>query len=241
MIVLLTDFSVHDPYIGQVKAAIYRTAADAKVIDLFSNLPPFNVEAAAYLLPAYAAGFPPATVFLCVVDPGVGSARQPLMAKLDDCWFVGPDNGLFGILARRSRHAEWYRVRWRPQSLSNSFHGRDLFAPVAAMLASGRMPACEPCPAPTEMTRDWPDDLSKVVYIDHYGNVITGLRAVNIAVRTRFSYNGRLLSHARVFSDVERGESFWYCNANGLVEFAVNQGSAAAVLNAAVGESFATA
>ncbi len=241
MIVLFTDFSVQDPYIGQLRAAVCRTAAEVTVIDLFSNLPPFNVEAAAYLLPAYAEGFPPGTVFLCVVDPGVGSRRLPLMVRVDQRWFVGPDNGLFGILARRGEQVEWYHILWRPEHLSESFHGRDLFAPVAAMLADGRMPRCEPCSGPQVTTQHWPDELYKVVYIDHYGNLMTGLRASGVAAQTCFSYNGRTLRHARVFSDVGPGELFWYGNANGLVEFAVNQGSAAAVLNAAVGDGFSVA
>jgi S-adenosylmethionine hydrolase len=106
---------------------------------LFDDVPSFDPKATAYLLSAYAADFPDNAVFVCVVDPGVGSDRAPIVVKAGEQWFVGPDNGLFEILLRR-REATTWRITWQPDRLSASFHGRDLFAPVAAKLALGSDP-----------------------------------------------------------------------------------------------------
>lgn len=230
MIVLFTDFSVGDPYVGQIHAALARAAPDARVVDLFHGLSDYDIRAAAYLLPAYSAGFAPGTVFLCVVDPGVGGERRPVLLNADGRWYVGPDNGLFHILARRARTCEAWEIDWRPAHLSASFHGRDLFAPVAAMLARGDMPAATPVTLSSPGGAEWPDDLAQIVYIDHYGNAITGLRASVIERTRRIKIRAHTLCYARVFADIPVGAAFWYENANSLVEIAVNRGSAAELL-----------
>jgi S-adenosylmethionine hydrolase len=102
MIVLFTDFGLEGPYIGQVQAVLQQQAPGMPVINLFADLPPFAIQGAASLLPVYVAGFLPASVFLCVVDPGVGSARPGVVVQADDRWFVGPNEGLFAMLARQS-------------------------------------------------------------------------------------------------------------------------------------------
>src|SRR5882757_10859172 len=137
MIALFTDFGLSGPYTGQMVAVLQQTAPGVPVIQLFADAPAGNPKAAAYLLAAYAAWFPPGTVFLCVVDPGVGGARAPLMIDADGRWYVGPDNGLFELLLRRAKSAQTRAITWRPEKLSASFHGRDLFAPAAAQLAKG--------------------------------------------------------------------------------------------------------
>lgn len=229
MIVLFTDFGLQGPYCGQMKAVLHAAAPGLPVIDLFSDLAPFNARAAAYLLPAYAGEFPAGSVFLCVVDPGVGGDRAAVIVEAGGYRFVGPDNGLFAMLARRFPDAAWSRISWRPELLSASFHGRDLFAPVVARLANGQPVETEPYPAPL-LFPDWPDDLPEIVYVDHYGNAVTGLRAGEIAGDAVLTVEGRKLMPARTFSDAKEGEAFWYGNANGLVEIAVNRGSAAELL-----------
>src|SRR5205085_2477038 len=134
MIVLFTDYGVGDPYVGQLHAVLAREAPGIPVVDLFHGVPSFDVRAGAYLLPAYVREFPEDSVFLCVVDPGVGGERKPAMVRADGRWYVGPDNGLLSILAARAGSVESYAIAWRPPGLSASFHGRDLFAPVAARL-----------------------------------------------------------------------------------------------------------
>jgi len=225
MFALYTDYGVGGPYVGQLHARLSGAAPGVPIIDLFHDLPPFDIRAAAYLLPAYTDRLPRDAVCLCVVDPGVGSARDAVMVRTRDRWYVGPDNGLFVVLARRDPKAVSYRLTWRPSSLSASFHGRDLFAPCAVRLLHGERPDSEPAPL-TVPPGEWPDDLSKVLYIDRFGNAITGLRASMLARDALLTINGHRLQRARVFADVATGEAFWYENANGLVELAVNRGRA---------------
>src|SRR5713226_6592440 len=144
MIVLFTDFGLHGPYTGQMKAVLHRMAPGTPVIDLFADAPAGNPKASAYLLAAYAAWFPAGTVFLCVVDPGVGGTRPPVMLEADGRRYVGPGNGLFELVERRAGQTRRFDIDWKPERLSASFHGRDLFAPVAAMLARGEPPPGQP-------------------------------------------------------------------------------------------------
>ncbi len=260
MIVLFTDFGLTDPYVGQMHAVLAREAPGVPVVDLFHSVPDFNIRAGAYLLPAYAREFPSGTVFVCVVDPGVGGARRPVMLQADKRWYVGPDNGLFEMVMRRATEYEYRVIRWRPPRMSASFHGRDLFTPVAAKLARGEIPDSEPASYfPERRTTEsllargemsdaessnltvppdafWPEDLAEIIYIDHYGNGITGLRAASVSAAQAIRVGGEVLKYARVFSDVPPGTAFWYENANGLVEIAVNGGSAAARLSLRPGD-----
>jgi len=235
MLVLFTDFGLGGPYVGQLHAVLAQQAPGTAVIDLFHDVPNFDIRAAAYLLPAYTRGFPPGTVHLCVVDPGVGGERRALMVKADHRWFVGPDNGLFQVLARRARTLECHEIRWRPTALSASFHGRDLFAPVAAQLVHGSIPDSTPATLAAPVP-DWPEDLPQVLYIDHFGNAITGLRSERLGHDVKLRVGGTELCHARTYSEVRVGQGFWYENANGLVEIAVNQARASDRLGIAVGD-----
>jgi S-adenosylmethionine hydrolase len=239
MIVLFTDFGLEGPYTGQVKAVLYRTAPGVPVIDLFADAPAGKPRAAAYLLAAYEAWFPPDTVFLAVVDPGVGSARVPVTVEAEGRWYVGPDNGLFELVVRRAGSARIWEISWRPETLSASFHGRDLFAPVAAHLARGEHPAHAPRPPEIGRHADWPDDLPEIVYVDKYGNAMTGLRGNLLSREARLAVSGCVLEHARTFSDVPVGEAFWYENSNGLAEIAVNTGRAADALQLEIGSPVA--
>ena len=228
VIVLFTDFGLSDPYVGQMHAVFAREAPGVPVIDLFHSVPPFNIRAGAYLLPAYSRDFPPETVFVCVVDPGVGGDRRPLMLRADKRWYVGPDNGLFELVSRRASEHRCHVIRWRPEKLSASFHGRDLFAPVAARLARGETPEADPAELTTPLGAPWPEDLAEIIHIDHYGNAITGLRAKSATTTQEIRVGGEVIPYARVFSEVPPGRVFWYENANGLVEIAIHGGSAAA-------------
>lgn len=235
MIVLYTDFGAADPYVGQMHAVLAQEAPRTKVIDLLHGVPDFDIRAGAYLLPALAAQFPAGTVFVGVVDPGVGGERRPVVVNADGRWYVGPDNGLFHVVATRARRVEAWTIEWRPTRLSASFHGRDLFAPTAARLARGDWPACSPAilgPPPG----DWPDDLGIVVYVDHYGNAMTGLRAAAIDRRATVAAAGRRMRHAPVFSAAAPQVPFWYENSIGLVEIAMNAASAARALGLGLGD-----
>jgi S-adenosyl-L-methionine hydrolase (adenosine-forming) len=235
MIALFTDFGLHGPYTGQMKAVIHRIAPGTPVIDLFADAPVGNLKASAYLLAAYAAWFPAGTVFLCVVDPGVGGTRPAIIIEADGRWYVGPGNGLFELVMRRAGKMRRWDIDWKPERLSASFHGRDLFAPVAAMLARGEPPPGRTPEDGADRQAGWPDDLGEIVYVDHYGNAMTGLRARVLPSNVRLVVGGQVLERARTFSDRPRGAAFWYENSNGLAEIAVNQGRADRDLGLSIG------
>ncbi|MBV9862249.1 MAG: SAM-dependent chlorinase/fluorinase [Alphaproteobacteria bacterium] len=235
MIALFTDFGLSGPYTGQMKAVLHQTAPGVPVIDLFADAPAANPRPSAYLLAAYGAWFPAGTVLLCVVDPGVGGSRAPIIAEADGRRYVGPDNGLFELVLRRAAVARGWEIEWRPAHLSASFHGRDLFAPVAARLARGEDPSLVARPQEAGRRPDWPDDLAEIVYLDHYGNAMTGLRGTMVPENARLAAAGHVLSPAATFSAKAPGEAFWYVNSNGLVEIAVNSGRAAEQLHLSIG------
>ena len=236
MIVLFTDFGRCGPYVGQMTAVLRRLAPAADVIDLFADAPSRDPTSAAYLLAAYTIEFPAGTVFLCVVDPGVGGARLPAIVQADDRWFVGPENGLFEQVVRRAGEpARWWEITWRPERLSASFHGRDLFAPVAARLAQGEQPPGREREIAEMRRPELPDDLARIVYIDGYGNCMTGLRAATLPPTADLRVGNTRLQRAETFSRVEAGTAFWYENSNGLAEVAVNMGDAADALAIEIG------
>jgi hypothetical protein len=150
---------------------------------------------------------------------------------------VGPDNGLFNVVAARDPAIQAWHVSWRPKKLSASFHGRDIFAPIAADLAVGRLPADEYLkPVKLEMCND---DLMQVIYVDHFGNLITGLRASSIDAEQGLFISELGVPRVRTFADVPAGSPLCYENANGLMEVADNQGRAEKYFNAAVGTKVA--
>ncbi len=239
MIVLFTDFGLEGPYSGQVKAVLYRMAPGVPVVDLFADAPVGQPKPAAYLLAAYGVWFPPGTVLLAVIDPGVGSDRAALIVEAEGRWYIGPDNGLFELVIRRAATTRTWEIVPLPGPLSASFHGRDLFAPVAAQIAHGQLPSHMPRGAHIGRRFDWPDDLPEIVYIDHYGNAMTGLRAPLLPAGGRLTVSGRVLRRAGTFAEVPPGEAFWYENSNGLAEIAVNRGHAADVLGLKIGSPVA--
>jgi S-adenosylmethionine hydrolase len=168
-----------------------------------------------------------------VVDPGVGGRRDAIVVRADGRTFVGPDNGLLSIVWQRARRRNCFRIAWRPERLSSSFHGRDLFAPLAAELARGRVPrgwlAARERPGVLLDARD----LSRVIYVDHYGNAVTGLRASRISTKDKIRLGKQAVPYARTF-EAARG-LFWYSNSMGLVEIAASKGSAARSLRLRVG------
>ncbi|MBV9826511.1 MAG: SAM-dependent chlorinase/fluorinase [Alphaproteobacteria bacterium] len=235
MIALFTDFGLAGPYTGQIQAVLHQTAPGVPVISLFADAPTGQPKPSAYLLAAYAGWFPAGTVFVGVVDPGVGSERRAIIVEADGRFFVGPDNGLFEIARRRVDTSRVWQIGWRPAALSASFHGRDLFAPVAARLATGELPSLFGGPIEPLHWLEWPDDLPEIVYIDHYGNALSGLRGASVAADAALLIGEHRIRPARTFSAVPEGAPFWYINSNGLVEIAVNRGRADRTLALGIG------
>ncbi len=238
MLALVTDYGWADAYVGQLKCVLHRDAPGIPVVDLSHAVPDFNAHAGAHLLNAFT--LPSGTVVLAVVDPGVGGVREPVALLAEGIWYVGPDNGLLSVRAQRVRPAQVYRIVWRPDSLSDSFHGRDLFAPIAARLARGEAQAMveQGWLVVTETLQVLFDvaDLPQVIYIDHYGNAWTGLRGTLWDVQDRLRVKGQSVPWKRTFIEAGQGEVFWHVNANGLVEIAANLASAANILGLQVGD-----
>ena len=235
-IALVTDFGGSGPYLGQMKLRLSGLVPHIPVIDLISDLEPFRPDLAAYFLPALTRDMPAGTLYLCVVDPGVGGARGALAVEADGGWYVGPDNGLLASVARRANHVRILRIDWRPDKLSDSFHGRDLFAPVAAMLCDGNYPRHTEIDSSEIAGSDWPDELNRIIYADHYGNLVTGIRAVRLDRQRRIRAGDRQIAYARTFCEVPPGRAFWYENSFGLVELAINQGDARGALGLEIGD-----
>lgn len=241
MIVLYTDFGLQGPYVGQMKAVLHQQAPDQTLIDLAHDAPVFDARAAGYLLTAWGRDFPEDTVFLCVIDPGVGTdKRKPVIVRADQRWYTGPDNGLFHRLAMTARDLQAWEILWRPKHLSQSFHGRDLFAPVAATLSQGQMPDTAEIPTDHWRQCGWPVQDYRCLYIDHFGNLITGVDASELNIDKILRLNGHDIPHADTFGNVQEGTAFWYENSSGLVEIAINRGNAAEELQAAPGDQFST-
>lgn len=236
MLVLFTDYGWTDAYVGQVKARFAALAPAMPVIDLLHQVPDFNAHAGAQLLTALAAAFPRGAVFFCVVDPGVGGPSEAAVVEADGRWFVGPDNGLLSIVAARAEQTRIWHIRWRPENLSASFHGRDLFAPVAARIAVGDFPDDWLSPVGALDVQFDAADLPRILYIDHFGNAWTGIRGALMSPAETLDVKGRSVGWRRVFGEATKGEAFWYVNSVGLVEIAANRASAAQALGLAVGD-----
>jgi len=237
-IAILSDFG-EGPYVGQMQLRLSALASGVPVVRLISDLPPFRPDLAAYLLPGLQAGMPAETLYCCVVDPGVGTHRDVLAVQCGADWWLGPDNGLLVPMLRTVPDACVYRLRWRPRQLSASFHGRDLFVPVAARLAAGELLDAERIDPAQLVGADWPRDSARICYVDAFGNLMTGLLADDLAEDTELQAGALWLRRARTFSDVPIGQAFWYRNAFGLVELALNQGRADVSLGLSLGAPIA--
>lgn len=232
MILLFTDFGLRGPYVGQMHAVFARHETAPVVIDLMHDAPSFQPRAAGHLLAALVRTMEPGTICVGVVDPGVGGERPPVVLEADGRWFVGPGNGLFDVVAARAGERRWWRITRDPEGTASTFHGRDLFAPVAAVLARGEPVPGEPFDPDPEPSAA--DDLATVIYIDGFGNAMTGLRAPDHERPLRAG--GQSLRPVRIFADAEPGEGVWLVNSIGLVEVVVNRGSAADTLGLQPGD-----
>lgn len=234
MIFLFTDYGLEGPYLGQVRTVLYSLAPEEKVINLISDAPRNNPGASAYLLASLTQNIPDGSTLFCVVDPGVGSEKdKPVIMYINKCWYVGPNNGLFDIVARQDKQLQCWEITSTPEKLSTTFHGRDLYAPVCAAIVNNA-----PIPGDKinwKQRHDMPEDLSEIIYIDHFGNCMTGMRGNTVSKNIIFKIGNKKISNAATFSDVKAGQAFWYVNSNGLVEIAVNKGDASQLLNLTIG------
>lgn len=239
LITLLTDYGVTDSYVAEVKGVILTAVPDATLVDVTHQVPPGDVRAGQFLFARTWRRFPPGTVHLVVVDPGVGTARRALAAEAAGHFFVAPDNGLLTSLPD---DAEFVALPV-PPSASRTFHGRDVFAPAAARLAMGvsleelgdpvddarRVPLPEP-------RTDGVAILGEVVYVDRFGTLVSNISAEDVEAGVRITVDGSAIGPLqRTFGDVEPGQLLAYAGSGGAVEIAVRGGSAARLLGVGVG------
>ncbi len=233
-IVLFTDYGLHSPYVGLLHAVIRKRLSDCPIIDLQHDLPPFRPRGAGLLLRSQLAWLPPSSIIVAVVDPGVGTQRRGLIVRWGGFTLIAPDNGLLAPFL--SGAASVHAIDTPPKGSCMTFHGRDWFAPVAAGLVAGESVAMHPVDVGSCVGHDWPPILDEVIYVDRFGNLMLGRGGENLPEEQLIAVAGHQLRYAETFAQVPPGQAFWHINSLGLVELAVNQGSAAAVLGLAVGD-----
>lgn len=253
IITLTTDFGLQDAYVGSMKGVILSIHPEARIIDITHQVPAHRVLPAAFLLREACPRFPHGTVHVAVVDPGVGGRRSPLLLKIDGRFYVGPDNGIFGLLAADFPPQGAWRLEKREHFLhpvSRTFHGRDVFAPVAARVAAGIPPEefgpavkniCPlTIPAPQEETATL---RGQVIWIDRFGNCITNLtdkvvsrwaEGASFAVQVASTRIGML---SPTYESALEGEALCLFDSMGHLEVACNQARADRKLGLSEGDS----
>lgn len=254
MITLLTDFGTKDYFVPAVKGVLLSLAPQARLVDLTHDIPAQDIAVAAFTLGACYQNFPVGTIHLAVVDPEVGSARRAIVVAAGNYYFVGPDNGIFSFVYAREKNLRVFHVThsayWRP-FVSPTFHGRDVFAPVAAWLSKGLAPADLGAEISDYVRLAWAPPqasegglLGEVIHIDHFGNCLTNLTtnelaAEQITATTRLTIAGQEVRHfATHFAQApEKTDLLAYVGSAGYWEIALWQASAAQQLQVVRGMS----
>ena len=244
IITLTTDYGTNDHLVGTLKGVILKINPDANIIDITHNVTPYDLLDGALAIGSAYAYFPARTIHVVVVDPGVGTDRRPLLVASDTQYFVAPDNGVLSLVYEREesvlvRHANVEHYYLQP--VSKTFHGRDVFAPIAAWLSKGSQAAsmgdeitdykkfAMPKPKPAD------EGMKGVVLrVDSFGNLITNFRAEDLPASSaengsvQFQVGSQTINKlVETFAKGEAGEIFAYVGSSGFVEFGVNRGSAA--------------
>jgi len=255
---LLTDFGLSDPFVAEMKAVIYSICPDAEVIDITHEVERFDIRMGAFLLASAAPFFPAGSVHVAVVDPGVGSERRPIAVETNQALFVGPDNGLLVPAAMREGILHVYALTnrsFRRDTVSSTFHGRDIFAPVGAHLACGTQPK-ELGGEITDYVRlsfgepkfDKRGMTCEVIYADHFGNIVTNVPQQNM---DRLNSNTKFVITTRgkrvrarlvkAYLDIDKKGLGIIAGSHGFLEIASRENSASRMLKAKVGDTIRVA
>jgi len=254
IVTLTTDFGVRDAYVASMKGTMARIDPDIRFIDITNEIGPQDVMGAAFVLRTTLPHFPAGTVHLVVVDPGVGTDRRAVALRHGEQRFVGPDNGLFSLVLDGQTPDELVELNktqyWRTTAPSRTFQGRDVFAPVAAHLASGRSLRDVGTPVDELHRLQWALPISDdqgiqgwVVHVDHYGNCITNIHRDNFESSRRgrslkcFAGNGILFDVYNTYGDVAPGEPLVLFDSSDLLEVAVNAGNASELFDIRKGDT----
>jgi len=246
IITLLSDFGLRDSYVAEMKGVILSIKPDAVIIDITHQVEPFNVRMGAYILARAAPRFPPGTIHVAVVDPGVGTSRRSIVVEGRRSFYVGPDNGLLVLAAKREGVKGVYEIRnpkYLPEEVSGTFHGRDIFSRVAAYLAKGVPPSDfgpelkrYVQPSYTQVERVCGGLVGEVVHIDNFGNVVTNISEEDmeeIGVQrgtllcVDLAGKGLRLRFCSAYGEVPIGTPLAIIGSGGFLELSINQGDAA--------------
>ena len=251
LIALLTDFGTKDYFIGAMKGAILSINSEARIIDITHEIEPQDVSSASFTLCACYRNFPKKTIFVAVVDPGVGSNRRAVLVETENYFFIAPDNGLLSFVfnAQTSVLPENSEINFRVYEITNSifiaknvsvtFHGRDIFAPVAAHLSNGVKPeefgseikdfVCLPIAKPQRINDA--DIEAAIIHIDRFGNLITNLKREDLPGKFSLVINGRKIEKLRsYYAEAGSGEIFMIFGSAGFLEIVAFRNSAAKLL-----------
>ncbi len=223
LVYFISDFGSNGPYTGQVEAVIH-SRTHAAFIDLLNNAPSTDPYLSSYLINAIYNHLPHKEGFLLsVVDPGVGGDRNLISFQHENMTFMGPDNGLLSGLVRNLKPVV-VNLHEKPQNIaSTSFHARDWFAPELCRMINNEPYSRQNMPAQDIIGYQWKNTLYKVIYIDHYGNLVTGINANQLSQENILETdNGNQINYAETFSKTAKGKLFWYRNSMGLIEIAGN-------------------
>ena len=248
IIALLTDFGTKDYFIGAMKGSILTINPEAKIVDITHETEPQNIHSAGFTLANCFRDFPPKTIFIAIVDPGVGSNRRAILVETERYYFVTPDNGLASFILQDEKTFRVFELtnsRFFREPLSQTFHGRDIFAPVGAWLSKGVNPE-EFGPKLTDVVRlelTHPRIISdnetegEIIQIDHFGNLITNLKIEDLKENFVIEVNGYLVSkHQNYYSEVKPDEIFTIFGSAGFLEIVANQNSAENILQVTKGD-----
>ena len=241
IVTLTTDFGTADHYVAAMKGALLRACPGATLVDVTHAVSRQDVRGGSFTLERAVAAFPPGTVHLAVVDPGVGTERRLIVALVGRSVVVCPDNGLITWAWRRHPRPEpkAFEITWRPPACSHTFHGRDVMAPVAGRWAAGRRrkgPAVEPMLLDLDLSAT--DRAGVVIHVDVYGNATTNILAPERPAEGRWHAGGHDVGPLRrTYADVPVGNPLALVGSSGLVEVAVRDGSAAQILGLRVGDA----
>ena len=245
VVALLTDFGLKDPYVGLMKGVLLSVCPDVRIVDLSHEIAPQAVPDAHLLLSQAYRYFPEKTIFVAVVDPGVGSSRAIIGVQTSDHVFLAPDNGLLGFIEGERRVVRIENEKYFLSPRSRTFHGRDIFAPVAGHLARGvdlgkmgpRIDRFERLRTPEPRVTPAGEVVGEVMTVDRFGNLVTNIPASRLRraaeIRLKRRRIGRIL---RTYAEAPEGTLFGIVGSTGHLEISVNRGSAARKTGAAVGD-----
>jgi hypothetical protein len=249
IITLTTDFGTQDGYAGAIKGVILGINPKVKIVDISHQIPAQNILAGAFCLYNSASLFPNGTIHVAVVDPGVGSKRKAILIQTERHYLIGPDNGIFGLLLRKDKVKKVIELRNLKHffgKISPTFHGRDIFAPVAAYLSLGVKPE-EFGPESSglrkltlpRIKKSKAKIIGQIIHIDNFGNLVSNVTAQDLGPVKKMSVSIKahtLTKLSRTFAQVKRGELLAYIGSADFLELGLREGSACLKLKARIGD-----